>query len=331
MPLTLSTNYSALADKALNDELLTRDEAQRILDTPDDELDELLEATRRVREAHFGRRVKMCVLLNAQSGICPEDCGYCSQSKVSKAPVEKYKLLPESTIIERAEAAAKTGAKRFCMVVAARGAQPRDVAQLCEATRRIKSAPATAHLEICTSLGLLDAEKCRQLKAAGVDYVNHNLNTSEAHYPSICTTHTYADRVETLNNVQAAGLKMCSGGIVGLGESDDDMLDMAFELRKMNVESIPINFLLAIEGTRFSDLTPIEPERGLKVLCLMRLLNPRAEVRMAAGREVHLRDREEQALNAANSLFVNGYLTEPGDPAADVKEWIVASGYEVEV
>ena len=294
---TLTSDYAALADKALDDQLLTRDEARQILSAPNDELPELLEAALRVREEHFGRRVKLCVLLNAQSGICPEDCGYCSQSKVSKAPVEKYRLLAEETIVERAQAAASTGAKRFCMVVAARGAQPRDVDQLCAATRRLKSEDATSHLEICTSLGLLDAEKCRQLKDAGVDYVNHNLNTGQNHYANICTTHTYADRLETLKNVQSAGLKMCSGGIVGLGENDEDLIDMAFELRGMNVESIPINFLLAIAGTPLSDLTPIEPERGLKVLCLMRLLNPRAEVRMAAGRETHLRDREEQALS----------------------------------
>jgi biotin synthase len=323
-------NYQLLADKALAGEALNIDEARAVMATPDAELDQLLAATQRVREAHHGRRVKLCVLLNAQSGICPEDCGYCSQSKISKAPVEKYKLLPEDTIVERAQLAAGTGAKRFCIVIAARGPQQRDIDHLSAAVRRIKDDPDTQHLEVCTSLGLMDLDKCLQLKEAGVDYVNHNLNTSEAHYAKICSTHTYADRVATLENVQAAGLKTCSGGIVGMGETDEDMISMAYELRSLEIESIPINFLLTIKGTPLENVRAIEPVRGLKTLCLMRLLNPDKEVRVAAGRETHLRERQAQALCAANSLFVDGYLTTPGDPHAEVRSWIEAAGFEVE-
>jgi biotin synthase len=323
-------NFEVLAEKSLRDEILTRDEARAVLEAPESRLEELLAATQRVREAHFGRKVKMCVLLNAQSGICPEDCGYCSQSKISKAPVEKYKLLPQEIIYARARQAADTGARRFCMVIAARGPQDRDIDELCAATKRIKADPKTAHLEICTSLGLMDEAKCFALKEAGVDYVNHNLNTSESHYANICSTHTYADRVETLKNVKKAGLKTCSGGIVGMGETTEDIVDMAFSLRAMEVESIPINFLLTIEGTPLADQTPIEPVLGLKTLCLMRLLNPRSEVRVAAGREVHLKERQVQALSAANSLFVEGYLTTPGDKAHPVRSWIEEAGFEIE-
>jgi biotin synthase len=270
------------------------------------------------------------VLLNAQSGICPEDCNYCSQSKISKAPVEKYKLLPEDVIVQRAQDAASTGARRFCIVIAARGPQQKDIDHLSAAIRRIKDDAVTQHLEICTSLGLMGLEQCRQLKAAGVDYVNHNLNTSEAHYEKICSTHTYADRVETLHNVQQAGLQTCSGGIVGMGENDEDIIELAYSLRAMNIESIPINFLLTIKGTPLHNATPVEPIHGLKVLCLMRLLNPDKEVRVAAGRETHLREHQAQALCAANSLFVDGYLTTPGDPHAAVRAWIEEAGFEVE-
>ncbi len=322
-------NYQALAELSLRGEALSREQAHAVLDTPDSELLDLLRATLQVREFYHGRRVKLCVLLNAQSGICPEDCGYCSQSKVSKAPVSKYKLLPEEQIIENARVAASTGAKRFCIVIAARGPQQRDIEHLSGAVRRIKDDPDLQHLEICTSLGLMNLQQCEQLRDAGVDYVNHNLNTSESHYEKICQTHTYADRVTTLQNVQSAGLKTCSGGIVGLGENHDDLISMGLSLRSMNIESIPVNFLLAIKGTRLENSPDVETAHALKVLCLMRLLNPDKEVRVSAGRE-RLGEQQALALYAANSLFVDGYLTTPGEHHEDVKRWIRDSGFEVE-
>jgi biotin synthase len=321
--------FQNLAEKALRDELLTRDEARSVLCASDDQLDEILETARQVREVHFGRRVKLCLLLNAQSGICPEDCGYCSQSKVSTAPVQKYKLLPAEKIIERANLAVEAGATRFCMAIAARGATEKDIAHLSDAIRHIKSDPSTSHLEICTSLGLLNAQKCRDLKAAGVDYVNHNLNTSESHYAKICSTHTYADRVATLENVKDAGLHTCAGGIIGMGETIDDFLDMGFALRKLEIESIPINILLRIQGVPLENSAPTAITHALKALCLMRLLNPRAEVRAAAGRE-KLGEHQMKVLWPANSLFVDGYLTTEGEHHTQVKQWIEAAGFEVE-
>jgi len=329
-PTALLSIYELLADKSLRNEVLTRDEAHRVLDASSDELPQLLSATSRVRETYFGRRVKVCVLLNAQSGICPEDCNYCSQSKISTAPVEKYKLLPEDTIVQRAQEAAQNGARRFCIVIAARGPQTRDIQHLSAAIKRIKADDATRELEICTSLGLMNLEQCQTLKEAGVDYVNHNLNTSESHYAKICSTHTYADRVQTLHNVQQAGLKTCSGGIVGMGETREDIVELAFNVRELDIESIPINFLLTIKGTKLQNLAPIDADLGLKVLCLMRLMNPTKEVRVAAGREVHLRERQAQALCAANSLFVDGYLTTEGEASARVRNWIAEAGYCVE-
>ena len=329
-PTALLSIYELLADKSLRNEVLTRDEAHRVLDASSDELPQLLSATSRVRETYFGRRVKVCVLLNAQSGICPEDCNYCSQSKISTAPVEKYKLLPEDTIVQRAQEAAQNGARRFCIVIAARGPQTRDIQHLSAAIKRIKADDATRELEICTSLGLMNLEQCQTLKEAGVDYVNHNLNTSESHYAKICSTHTYADRVQTLHNVQEAGLKTCSGGIVGMGETREDIVELAFNVRELDIESIPINFLLTIKGTKLQNLAPIDADLGLKVLCLMRLMNPTKEVRVAAGREVHLRERQAQALCAANSLFVDGYLTTEGEASTRVRKWIEEAGYCVE-
>ncbi len=322
-------DFQILAQKALRDELITRDEAKSVLTSPDSQLDELLEAAFSVREAHFGLRVKLCLLLNAQSGICPEDCGYCSQSKVSKAPVEKYKLLPQEKIVERANLAVEAGATRFCMAIAARGASERDIQHIGAAVREIKSNPATAHLEICTSLGLLNAQKCEDLAEAGVDYVNHNLNTSESMYATICSTHTYADRVNTLKNVQSAGLHTCAGGIVGLGETIDDLISMAFALRELEIESIPINVLLRITGIPLEGNIPVGITHALKAMCLMRFVNPRAEVRAAAGRE-KLGDQQYKVLYPANSLFVDGYLTTAGEHHDDVRAWIEKAGFYCE-
>ena len=323
-------DFQELAEVALRGESLSREQARGVMECPAEQMGELLAATRRVREAHKGRRVKLCVLLNAQSGICPEDCHYCSQSKISKALVDKYKLLPEDEMVRRAQAAAESGAGRFCIVIAARGPQQRDIDRISAAVTRIKSDPVMQKLEVCASLGLMNLEMCQQLKAAGVDYVNHNLNTSESHYEKICTTHTYADRVETLRNVQAAGLQTCSGGILGMGECDEDIIELGFSLRAMDIESIPMNTLLSLDGTPLEGRDDVDPDRALKTLCLMRLLNPTKEVRVAAGRE-RLGEKQAMALCAANSLFVDGYLTTPGDPHGEVKAWIEAAGFEVEV
>ncbi|RYX81826.1 biotin synthase BioB [bacterium] len=322
-------NFSDLASKALRDEALSRDEAYAVLCASSNDFEAVMDAALTVREAHFGRRVKLCMLLNAQSGICPEDCSYCSQSKISTAPVEKYRLLAPEKIVERAQEAVEAGATRFCMAIAARGATERDIQHIGQAVGQIKSDPKTAHLEICTSLGLLNEQKCQQLKDVGVDYVNHNLNTGPKFYPKICSTHTFEDRLDTLRNVQTAGLSTCAGGIVGLGESVDDLLDMAFALRELGVTSIPINVLLRIKGVSLVNNAPVPGLHALQAMCLMRLTNPRAEVRAAAGRE-KLGDLQPRVLWPANSLFVDGYLTTPGESAAIVKGWVEAAGFEIE-
>ncbi|BCM89460.1 biotin synthase [Abditibacteriota bacterium] len=322
-------NFSDLASKALRDEALSRDEARAVLCASSNDFEAVMEAARSVRETYFGRRVKLCLLLNAQSGICPEDCSYCSQSKISTAPVEKYRLLAPEKIVERAQEAVEAGATRFCMAIAARGATERDIQHIGQAVEQIKSDPKTAHLEICTSLGLLNEQKCQELKRVGVDYVNHNLNTGPNFYPKICSTHTFSDRLDTLRNVQSAGLSTCAGGIVGLGESVDDLLDMAFALRELGVTSIPINVLLRIKGVSLENNAPVPGLHALQAMCLMRLTNPRAEVRAAAGRE-KLGELQPRVLWPANSLFVDGYLTTPGESAATVKAWVEAAGFEIE-
>ena len=217
---------------------------------------------------------------------------------------------------------------RYCMVTSGRGPGQADIDHLCEATRRIKS--QYPPMEICVSLGIMSEEQARALKASGVGWVNHNLNTSERFHPEICTTHTYQDRVNTLRNVQKAGLMTCSGGIIGMGETDEDILDLAYAVREMRIDSVPVNFLHAIDGTPFGELRELNPMRCLKVLCLFRFLNPKADLRAAGGREVNLRSAQALALYAANSIFVEGYLTTPGQHAEPAHQMIADLGFEIE-
>ena len=320
-------DFSDLARRALRGEPLTRDEARSVLTLPDERLLEVLHAAFEVRSATFGKRVKVCVLQNARSGMCPEDCGYCSQSLVSGAKIDKYPLMAAEQLVDGAKRAAAAGAKRYCMVTSGRGPTDEEIEQFCDITRAIKREHP---LEICVCLGLLSLEQARKLKEAGVGWVNHNLNTSERYYPEICSTHTYQDRVNTVKNVRAAGLMTCSGGIIGMGETDEDIVDMAFAAREIGMDSIPINFLHPIKGTPMEAYRFLTPQKCLKALCLFRFLNPKSEIRAAGGREVNLRSLQSLALYPANSIFVEGYLTTPGQQAANALQMIADMGFEVE-
>jgi biotin synthase len=176
----------------------------------------------------------------------------------------------------------------------------------------------------------MDEEKIQKLKEAGVERINHNLNTSERHHPNICTTHTYADRVGTVTQVKSVGLSSCCGGIMGMGETDDDVIDLALALRQLGVDSIPLNFLHPIDGTPFAGLNTLTPQRCLKILCLFRFINPEKELRVGGGRELNLRSLQPLALYPANSLFVNGYLTTPGQEASETHRMIADLGFEIE-
>jgi len=315
-----------LARRSLDGPPLERGELVRVLG-PELPLLPLLHEARLVRERSFGNRVRVHILNNTQNARCPEDCGYCSQSAVTDAPLRPYPWKPKAELVAEARAAHAAGAFRYCMVASGRGPTDRQVEFLADAVRAIR---AELPVRICVSVGLLDEPKARALKEAGVDRLNHNLNTSERRYPAICSTHSYADRVATLRAARAAGLEACSGLIAGMGEEDGDLADVALALRELEVPSIPVNFLLPIEGNPILSDGSLSPERALRVLAMMRLANPRAEVRVAAGREGHLRSLEALALWPANSLFVEGYLTTKGRGAADTYRMIRDAGFVVE-
>ncbi len=319
--------YDRLAQRALAGDAPSTDDAAWILDGEDVQLLPLLQAAYAPREKHFGRQVMVHVLNNVQNGLCPEDCGYCAQSKNSEAAIRNYPMKSEDEILAEAEAAARAGASRYCMVLSGRGPTMQHTQRLAEVIRAVKE---TYPIEVCLSVGLVDDEKARVLADAGLDRLNHNLNTSESHYGEICSTHTYSDRVETLNAAKKNGIGTCSGLIVGMGEQTQDLVEVAFKLRELEVPSIPVNFLIPIEGNPVLSDGSLTPERCLRALCLVRLVNPSAEVRVAAGREGHLRSLGALALWPANSLFIEGYLTTRGDDERDTYRLIQEAGFEVE-
>lgn len=326
-PSTAEPRYAALAEKSLDGKLLSPGEMESVLHGPDERLPELIEAAFRVRYRYFGKKVQIHVLMNAKSGLCPEDCGYCSQSSVSGADIDKYPFLAKDVLVEAAVKAREAGAMRFCLVNSGRGPTLGETEKMAEAVAEIKR---RVPINVCACMGLLTESKARILKEAGVERVNHNLNTSSRYHPEICSTHTYDDRVATLENVKAAGLSTCCGGIVGLGEQDEDVADLAVSLRELDVDSIPVNFLHAIPGTPMEGRSNLTPQYCLKVLCLFRLVNPSKEIRVAGGREVNLRSLQPLSLYPANSLFVNGYLTTSGQAASDAHRMIEDMGFEVE-
>lgn len=321
-----TSHWHTLASDVLNGRPLKRGDAEAVLNCDDSQLLDLLQAAFRVRERHFGRQVQLYYLRNAKSGLCPEDCGYCSQSAVSDAEIPKYRWLDEESLLAGARQARDAQARTYCIVASGRGPNDNEVEHVARAVRRIKD---ELGMHICACLGLLEPHQARMLADAGVDRVNHNLNTSRRFYNEICTTHTYQDRMDTLRVASEAGMELCSGLIVGMGETPDDVVDIVLELRDLNVASIPVNFLHAIDGTPLEAVHELSPRYCLKVLCLLRLAHPATEIRIAGGREVNLRSMQALGLYPANSLFVSDYLTTKGQAASADHEMIADLGFEV--
>ncbi|MFT5443519.1 MAG: biotin synthase [Myxococcota bacterium] len=318
--------YLELAELALAGTAPSLEQARWIVEGEDVQLLPLLNAAMQVREKHFGREVMVHVLNNVQNGLCPEDCGYCSQNKDSDAPIRKYAMKSDEEIFDEAEKAARAGASRYCMVLSGRGPTIERTKKFAKLIKEIKSRHP---VEVCLSAGLMGDEHAKILAEAGLDRLNHNLNTSEERYGEICTTHTYADRVATLEAARNNGIGTCSGLIVGMGEGTDDLVEVAFKLRELQVPSIPVNFLIPIEGNRVLEDGSLTPTYCLRVLSLMRFVNPTAEIRIAGGREGNLRTMQPLGLYPANSLFVEGYLTTRGDDANATYNMIADAGFTV--
>ncbi|MBV9447866.1 MAG: biotin synthase BioB [Streptosporangiaceae bacterium] len=322
------TWLDTLTAKALAGEPPAREEALAVLASDNDILMDVIAAAFKVRLKHFGRRVKLNYLVNIKSGLCPEDCFYCSQRAGSAADVLKYTWLKPEEVLATAEAGVAAGARRVCLVASGRGPNDRDITRVAGMISSFKQ--DHPDVEVCACLGLLSDGQAERLREAGTTAYNHNLNTAEDHYGDICTTHSYADRSATVEQAKAAGLSPCSGLIAGMGETDEDLVDVAFALRALEPDSVPVNFLIPFSGTPLGSRWDLTPQRCLRILAMVRFVCPAAEVRLAGGREIHLRSLQPLALHVVNSIFLGDYLTSEGQAGNKDLDMIADAGFTVE-
>ncbi|MBL7564560.1 biotin synthase BioB [Staphylococcus saccharolyticus] len=316
-----------LAERVLKENTLTKEEALAIFENSDIDTFELLNEAYIVRKHYYGRKVKLNMILNAKSGICAEDCGYCGQS-IKMKEKQRYALVEQNQIKAGAQVATDNQIGTYCIVMSGRGPSNKEIDHICETVEEIKK--VHPQLKICACLGLTEEDQAKKLKEAGVDRYNHNLNTSERYHEEVVTTHTYEDRVNTVEMMKANHISPCSGVICGMGETEKDIVDMAFALKDIDADSIPINFLHPIKGTKFGGLDLLSPMKCIRIIALFRLINPTKEIRIAGGREVNLRSLQPLALKAANSIFVGDYLITGGQPNEEDYRLIEDLGFEID-
>ena len=311
------------------DPVLSREDAIAILNTPDEELDQLIAQAEKLRRKYKGNHVSIHILTNARSGNCSQDCAYCAQSCRSKADIDKYKWVADEKLYKDNDFVNEYHLSRHCIGLSGMGFTDADIEQLAGRIRKMKE--TGTHL--CCSIGFLTEKQARMLKDAGLDRINHNLNSSRNYYSHICTTHTFDQRVENIHMLQRIGFEICSGGIIGMGESKEDIVDMLLDLREIQPEALPINFLLPIPGTPLenADTSVLTPSYCMKVLCLARLMVPQSDIRCAAGREVYFKGREKELLSIVDSVFASGYLTADGQGISDTIKTITDAGFTYEI
>ncbi|MFJ7974423.1 biotin synthase BioB [Peribacillus sp. JNUCC 23] len=316
-----------LAERVISGEAVSKEEALSLLQIEDTKILELMNAAYKIRYHHYGNKVKLNMIINAKSGLCPENCGYCSQSIVAETPIDKYAWLTKEKIIQGAKEAIYRKAGTYCIVASGRRPTNKEISHVVDAVKEIRE---TTNLKICCCLGFLNPDHAKALADAGVHRYNHNVNTHRDQYEEICTTHTYDQRIDTVQQAKEAGISPCSGAIFGMGENEEQRVDIAFELRDLDADSIPCNFLVAIEGTPLSEMKELTPINCLKIIAMMRFVNPTKEIRISGGREVNLGFLQPLGLFAANSIFVGDYLTTEGQQPLDDWRMIAELGFEIE-
>ena len=311
------------------DPQLSREDALAILNTPDESLEELISFAETFRRKYKGNHVSIHILTNARSGNCSQDCAYCAQSCRSKADIDKYKWVADEKLYEDNDFVNEHHLSRHCIGLSGMKFTDAEIEVLAEKIRKMKA--DGTHL--CCSIGFLTEHQAKVLKDAGLDRINHNLNSSRNYYPNICSTHTFDQRVANIRMLQGLGYEICSGGIIGMGESREDVVDMLMELREIQPEALPINFLLPIPGTplEHADMSVLSTAYCMKVLCLARLLVPKADIHCAAGREVYFKGEENMLLRVVDSIFASGYLTAGGQGIRDTIQAIEAAGFTYEI
>lgn len=300
------------------------DEALELLrTTPETELCALAHA---LRMRYQGKTIDMCSIMNARSGRCSEDCKWCAQSKFHQTEVEVYPLVGAEEAVEEAIGNARKGVKRFSLVTSGRTLSDADTDRICAIYRRIGS---EVPISLCASLGLLNREQMRRLKESGVQRYHCNLETAPSYFPKLCSTHTVAEKLRTIGWAREAGLEICSGGIIGMGESEEQRVEFAIALRQTGAVSIPVNVLNPIPGTRLAGTAPLTDSEIVRTVAVMRIINPEAAIRLAGGRTLikHLEERLLQC--GVSALIVGDMLTTIGSDIETDKRMFIRCGFEV--
>lgn len=309
----------AYAQRILDGGEITPKEAEELIHVSDEDTMILLAMADKIRQIFSGNEVDLCAIVNARSGKCPENCKFCAQSAHHETGVTVYPFMSEEDIVEHARKAKEAGAIRFSIVTSGRNTNnPKEFEQILSALHRIHEETG---LEICCSLGLLTYEQAVQLKAIGVTRYHSNIETAPSNFPNICSTHNFADKMSTIENAKKAGIRVCSGGILGLNETLEQRVEMAYELKRLGIDSVPLNILNPIKGTPFEHNKPLPPLEILRTFAMFRFVLPHAQIRTAGGREVNLRDLQALALSGGlNGIMVGGYLTTDGrSPLQDLQ------------
>jgi len=294
--------------------------------TPLEDLFSLMAGADIIRQAFFQNTVHLCTICNGKSGRCSENCSFCSQSGYATADIDVYPLLPESELQKGAVAAMTSGVHRYSIVTSGRGLSDPEVQQIADAIAGLQPAP----LSFCVSLGILGPDAFKTLKAAGVTRYHHNLETSRSHFPNICTTHSFQDRVDTIKAAQKAGLSVCAGGLFGIGETMEQVLEMALELKTLDVDAVPVNFLTPISGTSLAGQKNLTPLRCLKIISLIRYVLPQKDILVCGGRMGNLKLLHPMIFFAgASGLMTGRYLTTDGNQLEEDLEMIQQVGFEI--
>ncbi len=318
-----------IGDKVLEGGSVNMKEIYPLLETKGPDIIELAAVANRVREEFNGNEIDLCSLLNAKSGRCPEDCGFCAQSAHYKTEALVYPMMDTNRIVEEAKKAQRKGTGRFCLITSGRELNDEEFETILRALDRIRRETT---LDLDCSLGTLSKERAESLKKVGVTRYNHNVETAESHFPQICSTHSFRDRVKTIEVLKEQGFSICCGGIIGLGESPQQRLELAFSLRQLGIDCIPFNILNPRPGTPLEHSESIPPMEIIKTVSLFRLVLPKGTIKIAGGREANLRDLQSLALLAgANGLIVGNYLTTPGRNAEDDFRMIKDLGFKLKM
>ncbi|MCD5390419.1 biotin synthase BioB [candidate division NPL-UPA2 bacterium] len=314
----LPMNIQEISEKVLEGDNIGQDEALQLWSVDDQELFSLLDMANRIRGRFKGDEVDLCAIVNAKSGNCPEDCIFCSQSIHHETNIEKFPLISTEEMLRAAKDARQIRAGRFGVITSGRRISEREVSIICEGLSLIRE---QVSIHRCASLGALTHKTARLLKEAGLERYHHNLESSESFFPNICTTHHFQERLETVRLAKEAGLEVCSGGIFGLGETPAQRIELALTLRKLEVDSVPLNFLYPIPGTPCEEMLPPAPLEILKTVAMFRFILPTVEIKVCGGRERNLRSLQPMLfLAGASGILIGNYLTTRGQsPEADLQ------------